>query len=136
MMNVTEVKGLSKRKLQQTIQYINQNLSEDLSLQTIATHIGFSQYYFCRLFKESTGLTPYQYIIQQRIERAKQLLVQDNHSIVDVALQVGFANQSHFCQRFRRITGVSPRTYRRLQENIGPSTIQHGFVSPCFSRIS
>jgi len=118
MVYVNEMKGLSKRKLQQTIQYINQNLAEDLSLQTLATHIGFSQYYFCRLFKESTGLTPYQYIIQQRIERAKQLLTQDKYSIVDVALQVGFANQSHFCQRFRRITGVSPRTYRRLQEDV------------------
>ena len=111
------MKGLSKRKLQEVLQYIHQNLSEDLSLQTIATHIGFSQYYFCRLFKESTGLTPYQYIIQQRIERAKQLLIQDHYSIVDIALQVGFANQSHFCQRFRRITGVSPRTYRKLQEH-------------------
>lgn len=128
-MDAEGIRGLSKRKLQQTLQYIHQNLSEDLSLQAIATHIGFSQYYFCRLFKESTGLTPYQYIIQQRIERAKQLLIQGEYSIVDVALQVGFANQSHFCQRFRRITGVSPRVYRRLQENTETSLLQSSFLS-------
>lgn len=101
--------GLSTRKLQQAVAYIQDHLAEDISLEAIATEIGMSRYYFCRLFKQSTGVSPHQYVIQCRIDRAKELLLQGQKSIADVALQVGFTSQSHFTKHFKRIVGVTPK---------------------------
>ncbi|MGI2904210.1 AraC family transcriptional regulator [Tolypothrix sp. VBCCA 56010] len=106
--------GLSKYKLQQAIAYINDNLTEDLSLEAIASHLQMSVYYFARLFKQSMGVTPHQYVIQQRVERAKQLLKKQNKlSISEVAFQVGFAHQSHLSRHFKRILGVTPKEIRK-----------------------
>jgi AraC family transcriptional regulator len=107
--------GLSKYKLVQAIEYINAHLSANkVSLASIATELHMSQYYFCRLFKQSTGMTPHQYLIQQRIERAKQLLRQPELTITHIAEECGFANQSHFAKYFRSSTGVSPQQFRRM----------------------
>ena len=103
--------GLSPYKLRRVIDYIQAHLAEDLSLETIATEIDMSRYYFCRLFKKSTGITPYQYLIKCRIERAKLLLLQEKLSIGDVALSVGFANQSNFTKHFKRLVGVTPKKF-------------------------
>ena len=70
-----------------------------------------SRFYFCRLFKQSTGITLYQYLIKCRTERAKALLLQGNLSIADVALAVGFSNQSHFTKHFKRLVGVTPKKF-------------------------
>lgn len=105
--------GLPKYKLRQTIDYINEHLAEDLSLAVIARQIDMSQYHFARLFKQSTGLAPHQYVIQCRIERAKQLLLQSKLSIAEVASLVGFTDQSHFTRYFKRLVGVKPTTVRK-----------------------
>lgn len=101
--------GLSRRKLQWVIEYINAHLAEDLSLKAIAHTAGMSQYYFCRLFKQSMGLTPYQYLIQQRVERAKQLLLQSKMSIAEVAQAVGFCDQSRLSRYLKRLTRLTPK---------------------------
>lgn len=101
--------GLSKYKLQQAIDYIQAHLAEDISLEAIATELGMSRYYFCRLFKQSTGISPHQYVIKCRIDRAKDLLLQGHKSIADVAFQVGFSSQSHFTKHFKRLVGVTPK---------------------------
>lgn len=106
--------GLSQRKLQQAIDYINTYLEEDLSLEAIASTLGMSQYYFARLFKQSMGLAPYQYVLQQRLERAKQLLRQRELSIAEIALRCGFSSQSHLNRHFRRLTGMTPKAYREM----------------------
>ena len=106
--------GLSQRKLQQALDYINTYLGGDLSLEAIASIIGMSQYYFARLFKQSMGIAPYQYVIQQRVERAKQLLKQRELSIAEIALQCGFASQSHLNKHFRQLTGMTPKAYQDL----------------------
>jgi AraC-like DNA-binding protein len=106
-------RGLPPRKLSKALQYMHQHLAEEMSLEAIATHIHISQFYFCRLFKQSMGVTPYQYLLQQRVERAKQLLLQDELSIAEIALEVGFANQSHFCVQFKRWVGISPKQFAR-----------------------
>ncbi len=103
--------GLSQYKLRRVIDYIQTHLAEDLSLETIATEIDMSRYYFCRLFKQSMGITPYQYLIKCRIQRAKLLLLQEKLSIADVALTVGFANQSNFTKHFKRLVGVTPKKF-------------------------
>lgn len=102
--------GLPNHKLQQAIDYIQAHLAEDISLQAIATELGMSQYYFARLFKQSTGYSPYQYLIKCRIERAQELLTQ-TQQIANVALQVGFASQSQFGRHFKRLTGVTPKQF-------------------------
>ena len=106
--------GLPKDKLNQAIEYINTHLGENLSLLAIATKLDMSQYYFCRLFKRSTGLTPHQYLIQQRVERAKQLLKQPELTVTHIASKCGFANQSHLAKQFRQYTGVTPKQFRRI----------------------
>lgn len=105
--------GLSKQKLKQALEYIQAHLCEDLSLSAIANELGMSQYYFCHLFKRSTGMSPHQYLIRQRVERAQQLLRQPGRTITSVAMECGFANQSHFAKYFRTCTGMNPNQFRK-----------------------
>jgi AraC family transcriptional regulator len=102
--------GLPQQKLKQSIDYIQDNLAREISLNELANELGISRYYFCRLFKQSTGFSPHQYVIQQRVERAKQLLLQGKMSIADVAQVCGFTHQSHLTRHFKRLTGLTPKT--------------------------
>jgi AraC family transcriptional regulator len=106
--------GLPPAKLKKAIDYINEHLGEDLSLTEIAAQVDMSQFYFCRLFKQSVGTTPHKYLIQQRVERSKSLLKQRECTIVDIAADCGFANPSHFAKCFRQHTGVSPQQFRSI----------------------
>ncbi len=105
--------GLPQRKLQQAIEYINENLVEDLTISAIANELEMSQYYFSRLFKQSIGVSPYQYIMQQRIERAKYLLRTTSLSVAAIASQVGFSSQNQLTIQFRKFTGIAPSGYRK-----------------------
>jgi AraC family transcriptional regulator len=105
-------KGLPDRKLQQVLEYINTYLDRDLELSKLAQVAGMSQYYFASLFKQSMSVAPWQYVMQQRLDRAKELLTQRDRSIVEIALQCGFKSQSHFTQQFRKFTGITPKRYR------------------------
>ena len=107
--------GLSGYKLRRVTEFINENLEEDLSLAEIAGVAGLSQYHFARAFRKSTGLTPQNYLMQQRIERAKVLLAKADLPIVEVGLQTGFKNQSHFTTLFRKFTKFTPRMWRELK---------------------
>ncbi len=104
--------GLSGAKLRRAVEYIDAHLDQNLSLSQIAEIIGMSPYHFSRALKKSTGLAPHAYVVRQRIERAKQLLVETNLPIIDIALRVGFVNQSHFSTKFRKFNGISPTAYR------------------------
>jgi AraC family transcriptional regulator len=105
--------GLSKQQLTRAIDYMQANLGEDVSLRSVAAQVGLSPFHFARLFKESTALTPHQYLIQCRVHRAKGLLQVADYSIGDVALQVGFCDQSHFSAHFKRVYGLTPRQFVR-----------------------
>ncbi|ARV61183.1 AraC family transcriptional regulator [Nostocales cyanobacterium HT-58-2] len=107
----TYIDGLSKYKLRQVLGYIHSHIDLEIKLTTLADMAGVSQYYFCQLFKQSMGITPYQYVLQLRVERAKQLLKSQKMTICDVALACGFANQSHFTKHFRKLTGTTPKAY-------------------------
>ncbi len=104
--------GLDPSKLQIVIDYINDYLYRELYLAELAKLVHMSPYYFSRLFKQSTGITPHQYLTKCRIEKAKLLLKQPEFSIAYISQQVGFKDQSHFSQTFRKIVGLNPKKYR------------------------
>jgi AraC family transcriptional regulator len=107
-----ETRSLSHTRLQQAIEYIHAHLDRDLSLAEIAGVVNISSTYFANLFKRATGISPHQYVVQQRVERAKFLLLKTDLVIADIALQVGFSNQSHLTRHFRRLIGVTPKQVR------------------------
>lgn len=100
--------GLSPTKLKAVTDYINDHLDRDVSLEELAAIAQLSRYHFCRSFKQSTGFTPHQYIIRQRVERAKLLLKDGKMEILEVAIACGFTHQSHLNRHFKRLTGVTP----------------------------
>jgi AraC family transcriptional regulator len=105
--------GLSRRKLQQVIEYINEHLATDLTIAAIAEQVEMSPYHFSRLFKQSVGLSPYQYVMQQRIERSAYLLRTTTLSVAAIAIQVGFSTQNQLTIQFRKFLGTTPSNYRQ-----------------------
>ena len=104
--------GLPQRQLLHVLDYINEHLNQDIKLADLAQLLGMSQFHFSHLFKQSIGTAPYQYLLQQRVERAKQLLKQTDQSIVDIAFTCGFNSHSHLSKQFRQLTGLTPSAYR------------------------
>src|ERR1700677_3394528 len=103
---------LSSAMLSRLLQYIGDNLETNLPLQDLADLMQTNLYSFARSFTQSMGLPPHQYILRERIERAKLLLCDPAMPLSEVALRSGFADQSHLTNTFRRMTNVSPRAYR------------------------
>ena len=104
--------GLPEASLRTALDYVGDNLAADLSLAEIAREVGMSPYHFSRMFRISTGLSPHQYVMRQRIERAKALLKHTDLPVGVVAREVGFASSSHFAQQFRRLVGFVPSAFR------------------------
>ncbi len=104
--------GLPQARLRQVTEYINEHSAQNPSLIKMAQIVQMSPYYFSRLFKQSTGLTPHQYLLRCRTEQAKRLLKSSNLSIATIAAQVGFVDQSHLARHFKRLVGVSPSQFR------------------------
>lgn len=105
---------LAQHKLQLVVDYINAYLDRDLSLQELSSLVQMSPQYFSQVFKQTTGTTPHQYVIRCRIERAKSLLQQGKLSIAEIATVVGFVDQSHLHRYFKRLVGVTPKTFQQL----------------------
>ena len=110
---ISDETGLSSYSLRLVLDYIRSHLSQDLAIVDLAQVAGMSPYYFMRMFKRSMHVTVRQYIIQKRIDRAKELLRSRELSMVEVSLQCGFSNQSHFTNVFRQLTQTTPNAYRR-----------------------
>ena len=108
----TDSASLSKTRLRQVIEYIHEHSDQNLSLLEMAQHVQMSPYYFSHLFKQSTGLSPHQYLISYRIQQAKQMLTTTALSIAEIAAQAGFVDQSHLARHFKRQFGVSPSQFR------------------------
>jgi RpiB/LacA/LacB family sugar-phosphate isomerase len=111
------VGGLPPRRLQRVFQHIRENIARDLSVSELAGTVGMSQYYFSKLFKMSTGTTPHQYVMRQRVERAQEHLRETRTMLAEIATLVGFETQSHFTSVFRRLVGATPKHYREMHQN-------------------
>jgi len=101
--------GLQREKLVRAVEYIQDQLDTDLTVSGIAQEVGMSPYYFTRLFKESTGQSPYQYVVDARVRKAKELLTTGKFTISEVAYHVGFVDQSHLTRHFKRVFGLTPK---------------------------
>ena len=106
--------GLPPFLLRRLDEYIQANLSQNIALADMAEIVNSSTSHLTKLFKQSQGMSLYQYVIRCRIERAKQLLKHQEATIAEVATQVGFADQSHLTYHFKGHVGVTPKAFRRL----------------------
>jgi AraC family transcriptional regulator len=104
--------GLARSLLHRVLEYIDAHVDQNLGLQTLAALSGLSEDHFARAFRAATGVPPYRYLLQRRLARARQLLESSNLTIVEIAQELGFSDQSHLTKLFRRETGMTPREVR------------------------
>jgi AraC family transcriptional regulator len=109
--------GLGSVRLRRIKELVHAKMENDLSLDEMAQSVGLSTAHFARMFRKSTGRTPHQFVLRERLERAKAMLRAPDARVLDVALACGFKTQQHFAQVFRGVWGVSPTEYR--QELVG-----------------
>jgi AraC family transcriptional regulator len=105
--------GLGSARLRRIKELIHAKMEEDLSLDEMAQTVGLSTAHFARMFRKSTGHTPHQFVLRQRLARAKTMLRAPEARVLDVAVACGFKTQQHFAQAFRDAWGVSPTEYRQ-----------------------
>jgi len=102
-----------KSEIEQSVIYMKERFAEQITLEDIAGKSNMTKFAFCRRFKERYSVTPFDYILQLRLQRAKELLITDgNARISDIALSCGFNDNSYFCRMFKRVEGLSPSEFR------------------------
>ncbi|PYV53091.1 MAG: hypothetical protein DMG96_35215 [Acidobacteria bacterium] len=109
---VEYVGGLPKYRLRRVVDYLASNLAEDNGLQQLADLAEMSRFHFCRSFKQSTGLSPHQFLLHLRINEAKRLLKSTKLGIAEIANLLGFSEQSHFTMTFHKFIGTTPARWR------------------------
>ena len=112
---VSRVSPLTRWRLRRVQNYVASNLSEPITLASLAGAAGLSKMHFAAQFRAATGCGPHDYVLQHRIEHAKNLLVNTNMPLVQVALSVGFQTQSHFSTVFKRFAGEAPGRWQRAK---------------------
>lgn len=112
---VTHKGGLTARQARLVIDYIEGHIGEPTSISELAGLLDLTRFHFIRAFKQAVGLPPHRFMVVRRIERARELLTQQDLSIAEVAARVGFGNVAQFAKAFRRHVGTTPSTYRREQ---------------------
>jgi len=105
--------GLGPARLRRIKELVHAKIEDDLSLDEMAQSVGLSTAHFARMFRKSTHETPHQFVLRQRVERAKAMLRAPDARVLDVAVACGFKTQQHFAQVFRDVCRVSPTEYRQ-----------------------
>jgi AraC family transcriptional regulator len=111
------VAELARWRLRRAIEFVETNLANSISTSDISAAAGLTRMHFAAQFKAATGLRPHEYLLRRRVERAQEMLVQTDMSVVDVALSVGFQSQSHFTVVFNRFVGRPPHAWRQSHGN-------------------
>lgn len=101
--------------IKQAIAYINNNIGGDLSLNTVANKIHISKNYLSFLFTKFVGSSFSDYVNKKRVEKSKSLLVEENSSVLDIAIQCGFSSQSYFCSVFKKHENMTPKQFQNSQ---------------------
>jgi AraC family transcriptional regulator len=109
--------GLGSARLRRIKEFVDAKIEDDLTLCEMAQAVELSPAHFSRMFRKSTGESPHQFLLRQRVERAKEMLRSADERVIDVAVACGFKSQQHFAQAFRHVCGVSPTEYRQEVQN-------------------
>ncbi len=112
--DVLESEVFSIDSINLVLNYIEENLSEDISLSKLADIASLSKYHFCRVFKARVGLSPMKYLCQRRLEKAKELLQKMDLPVAAVAAEVGFNDIGNFVKKFKAYTGITPSGYKKM----------------------
>lgn len=104
--------GLPIGQIRKVEDYVVSNLGEEIPIERLAQLVELSPSHFAHVFKESTGMTPLQFVTRQRITRAQQLIRETSRNLLEIGLEVGYSSPSHFAQVFRRVAGVTPTEFR------------------------
>ena len=105
------IKSDDRKRIHRVIDYVEAFLAEDISLADLALVAGRSKFHFSRLFKTAIGLTPHQYLMKRRVERAAEAMKARTESLADIALSYGFSDQTHFTRNFKKFKGVTPKQF-------------------------
>jgi AraC family transcriptional regulator len=122
--------GLGPARLRRIRELVEAKMERELSLDDLAQSVGLSTAHFARMFRKSTGETPHQFVLRQRLERAKAMLRAPAARVLDVAVACGFKTQQHFAQVFRYFCGTSPTEYRQDLVGSQPELHSHGLPFP------
>jgi len=107
--------GLSPFVLRNVLAFIEENLAQPLTLAELAGQAALSEYHFARMFRQSMGLAPHQYVMQRRMVKAQALISQSRLPLTDIAMACGFSSASHFSNRVKSATGLTPSQLRAAQ---------------------
>lgn len=110
--------GLAPWQVKRVMGRINERLTENLNLNELAAVVGLSRGYFSKAFKTTFGISPYNYILVQRVELAKRRMLSEAVPLSRIALETGWADQAHLSRMFRRTVGVSPAKWRMKQTGV------------------
>jgi AraC family transcriptional regulator len=108
-------------EVRKALEYLQDTFTEEFDLERVSVAANLSKYHLDRVFKRATGLRPNTYVAMLRVDRAKSLLAHTSKPLADIALNLGFADQSHFSNVFKQFSGLSPRAYRRAASRISPT---------------
>lgn len=106
---------LDFRRLKRVLDYIEAHFAGDIPLRDLAGEACLSEFHFCRLFREATGLSPHRYVSFRRVQEAQKRLERDHSPLVEIALETGFGAQANFIRVFRKSTSLTPGQYRALR---------------------
>lgn len=110
----SSIPPVTSASIDKAIQYMEEHVTQKISLDEIARYIGLSKYYFTRYFKRHMGVTPCQYFSNMRIQHAKRLLATTHATVEEVAERCGFDSPPNFIRTFKHLTGMTPSAFRKL----------------------
>lgn len=107
--------SFTAKQYQRVLQYIAKYYGQNIALEDLAAEAGISAFYFSRLFKQTLGQSPHQFVMAYRVEQAKKMLVDLDRPMIDIAMSCGFSDQAHFSRVFKQIHGDTPKSWRKKQ---------------------